>query len=98
VGFYASRALIEKESRATFWSSPSNLGDPIGATLSEGQSLGVDRYVAIATTNKQASLEYLEQETSFAQIASGVAEKGGAPRGASERWTSHIVVVRMTAK
>ena len=98
VGLYASRYLIAKKSRATFWSSSGVLGDPMGATLSAGQSLGVDRYVAIATTNEQASLEYLEQETSFAQIASGVAEKGEAPRGPSERWTSEVVVVRMAAK
>ncbi|XXT25267.1 caspase family protein [Sorangium sp. So ce429] len=98
VGLYASRYLIAKKSRATFWSASGVLGDPMGATLAMGQSLGVDRFVAIATTNEKASLEHLKRETSFAEIASGVGEKGEHARGASESWTSDVVVVRMTAR
>lgn len=98
VSIYASRYLIARKSRATFWSSSGVLGDPMCATLAAGQSLGVDRFVAIATTNNTASLDYLRRDTSFAEIASGVEEKGEHARGASERWTADVVVVRMTVK
>ncbi|WP_437294578.1 caspase family protein [Sorangium sp. So ce426] len=97
VNIHASRYPIARKSRKTFWSSSGVLGDPMCATLSAGQSLGVDRFVAIATTNNTASLDYLKRDTSFAEIASGVGERGEHPRGASERWTAAVVVVRMTA-
>ena len=54
--------------------------------------------VPLSSPVERASLEYLKQEATFAETASGLGERGGAPRGASERWTSEIVVVRMTVK
>lgn len=99
VRILASQSLLQSKGRATFWISPEAPGVPLAATLSENQTLGVDRYVAIATTDKRASLAYLELRTSFVDAANG-SEKAVEPPsfGASERWTAAFAVVRMKAR
>jgi hypothetical protein len=56
---------IPARGRQRFWFN-NQIGTPFGVSLPPGQSLGVDRFVAIGTTVAGVDLGHLQQVTSFA--------------------------------
>jgi hypothetical protein len=62
-----SRAKIPAFGLRAFWNAD-QLGEPFRLVLPAGCQVGVDRLIAIGTTDDKASLEHLELATSFAEI------------------------------
>ncbi len=58
---------IPARARERFWST-NHLGTPFAAQLPRDQQVGVDRIVAIGTTESGVDLSYLRQDTGFAEL------------------------------
>ncbi|APR85478.1 Hypothetical protein A7982_10827 [Minicystis rosea] len=96
VSLHASRLLVPKRSRATVWLD-GRLGEPFMAALSEGQAVGVDRLVAIGTTNQGATLDAWVLNDSFADVIARRPRDGWA-MAKPDLWTAAIAVVRMVRR
>jgi len=91
---------IAAHARRAFWSQD-QLGRPWTLSLPHERSVGVDRLVAIGTTNKVASLQHLKRSASFDDILNSPGTfRSGAEfreRILIERWTSAMTTIRITA-
>jgi hypothetical protein len=83
-----------------FWVNDT-VGQPYHMSLAPGLDLGVDRVVAIGTTNRDASLDHLETSTTFASILDTTRGKskdiiGGEEVEAPppELWTATVTALR----
>jgi hypothetical protein len=90
---------IPKRSRHAFWYEDI-LGNSFVASLPAGQSVGVDRLVAIGTTRCDVSLRHLARAGSFEDMFSlqRACRDLGLTRSAPpvERWTSALTALRIT--
>lgn len=95
----ASRANVRGGGHATFW-YPGSLGEPLRAVLEPGKRLGLDRLVAVGTTNANASLDHLKMDTDDDTFQAVLGKDRGlrpAFGGPPEIWTSAITVLRLEA-
>jgi hypothetical protein len=92
------RKSIPRNSRHVFWCDDI-LGMPFSASLPKGQSLGVDRVVAIGTTRHDDSLTgFFKRETTFTKLLTRYKDAGrykcdadiGLP---AECWTSALTAI-----
>lgn len=92
---FSRQAPIEGGARARFWMTGDGMkGMPIAAALISGKMTGVDRYVAIGTSNAGASLDALAVSHGVEETLRG--DKGVVvPFAAPEAWTSSIAVIRL---
>jgi hypothetical protein len=72
------------------------LGNPFQVHLPEGH-LGIDRVVAIGTTDLRSSLKHLQVDETFVQACEGGFRNIGFRRGDGKvkRWTSAVTVLRI---
>jgi hypothetical protein len=92
---------VPKRSKHVFWLNDT-LGEPIAVFLPDDRDIGVERLVAIATTQSDASLKYLTRAKTFAELIKPRrilrSASRGADRGATEpeeAWTSAITALRV---
>jgi hypothetical protein len=97
VSILGSRVFVGKQSRATLYFG-SQLGVPFLPALFPPSTVGIDRLVAIGTTNEKATLDHLEVKETLAESLFG---KRGAERAlpppppAPELWTADAIVLRL---
>ena len=94
-----AQARIPAHKKHGFWAGD-NLGHPFRIWLRHGTDVGIDRIVAIGTTNAEASLWDVETKVTFAEIlnpARGereLLEDREAPTAQTEQWTSTVTTYR----
>ena len=78
---------------------PTRLRAPFVATLAPGQQIGIDRLIAVGTTDANASLHHLALTASLADLAEGKGSRDfGAAHETGGAWTATIVTVRVTTR
>ncbi len=87
----AGRVNVRGGGRATFW-HPQGMGFPFQAGLARGREVGVDRFVAIGTTERDATLDHLEVAATYDESG----REDELPRAVpADLWTATIAVVRV---
>lgn len=94
VSIHGNRLFVGKHSRTTAYLY-GQLGAPFEPVLFPPQVLGVDRLVAIGTTNKEATLDHLVVQESFTNLRGTREPATRSPRGAPERWMSDTLVLHL---
>lgn len=96
VAVLSGRQDIGPRRHHVFW-HPNGLGRPFVATLPDGRRVGVDRLIAVGTTDATATFDHLIVGTPFVDVLRGFRDFGAVgPRDAGPRWTATITAVRMT--
>jgi Caspase domain len=89
---------LPARTKHVFWAG-ATLASPFRVSLTDARRAGVDRLVAIGATSTTASLAYLANRTSFAELLArtrgmrGSVARGGVP----ELWTSATTALRINA-
>lgn len=93
--------LVPANTRRAFWAND-RLGAPWAFSLPDERPSGVDRLIAIGTTNRTSSLAHLRRSMSFEEILnprrtvrSGAELREPLP---AEQWTSAMTTLRITAR
>ena len=95
-----SESVVGRNAAHIVWSGHQTK-EPFTMALSGDRKLGVDRIVAIGTTNREASLRHLEVLESFAKVlvpTRGEKVGSGAWRSAGppQLWTATVITSRLT--
>jgi hypothetical protein len=92
--------LIGAHARRAFWADD-HLGAPWVISLPDERPSGVDRFIAIGTTNRTSSLQHLRRSMSFEEVLNprrtvraGAELRVPLP---AEQWTSAMTTLRITA-
>jgi hypothetical protein len=88
---------LPRRSKHAFWMH-ADLGLPFSVSVPAGRTVGIDRLVAIGTTDLAANLEHMQRTTSFADLLDlmrgGTRSIDGARRP-PPLWTSAMTVLRV---
>jgi hypothetical protein len=91
VSVLAGRVNVRGGGRATFW-HPQGMGFPFQAGLARGRRAGVDRFVAVGTTDRDATLDHLEVAATYDEAEREDALPRAVP---ADLWTATVAVVRV---
>lgn len=94
---FGGQVMVPPKGRHIFWweATPKQV---VTATVPEGKTIGIDRLVAIGTTSRSATLEFLANRWTFAEILQSM--RDGASKDARtrqqepERWTATSLIIR----
>lgn len=93
--------VIRAHSRYAFWAND-RLGAPFAMSLPDKRPSGIDRIVAIGTTNRAVSLQYLRRSMSFEEVLNPRRTVRATPDPERplpvEQWTAAMTTVRITAQ
>lgn len=98
VALFGSRLMVTARSRTRAWVN-GDKGSPVVAALPASVPRGIDRIVAIGTTDRDAALDHMRVDSTFAGVTRGASSRGtrGAGR-APELWTSASAVLRLAGR
>jgi hypothetical protein len=94
---FGGQVMVPPRGRHIFWweATPKKV---MTTSLPDGKTIGIDRLVAIGTTNRTATLEFLANKWSFADMIQ--ITRDGAPKDAGTRqqepdcWTATSLIIR----
>ncbi|WP_437970903.1 caspase family protein [Sorangium sp. So ce260] len=82
--------------RQTFWLR-GQLGRPFHSRLAEGRRVGVDRLIAVATTEPDVDLAFLRLDTSFDDaLRTSFRDMGPDEHEPREMWTATLVAMKLS--
>lgn len=92
---------IPAHARRAFWAND-RLGAPFAVSLPDQRPSGVDRIVAIGTTDRAVSLQYLRRSMSFEEVLNPRRTVRATPDPERplpvEQWTAAMTTLRITAQ
>lgn len=94
---YGGQVMVPPKGRHIFWwdATPKLV---LTASLAEGKTIGIDRLVAIGTTNRVATLDFLANRLSFSNVMDitrdGTTKASTARQREPDRWTAASLTVR----